>query len=86
MPMPSPIPVDSTYASDSCMLRPVEADPQPDVLARADSTVEVDGRAVDRKRADRGSHSTIKVEASSLRDVAGHEARERLRRAAADRD
>ena len=38
MPMPSPIPVDSTYASDSCMLRPVEADPQPDVLARADST------------------------------------------------
>lgn len=55
-------------------------------LARADSTVEVDGRAVDRKRADRGSHSTIKVEASSLRDVAGHEARERLRRAAADRD
>lgn len=38
MPTPSPIPVDSTYASDSCMLRPVEADPQPDVLARADSS------------------------------------------------
>ena len=36
--MPSPLPVDTTYASDSCMLRPVEADPQPDVLARADST------------------------------------------------
>ena len=38
MPMPSPIPVDSTYASDSCMLRPVEADPQPDILAQDDST------------------------------------------------
>ncbi len=32
--------------------------------------------------ADRGSQSTTKVEAESLREVAGHEARERLRRAA----
>ena len=36
--MPSPLPVDTTYASDSCMLRPVEADPQPDILAQNDST------------------------------------------------
>ena len=36
--MPSFIPVDTTYASDSCMLRPVEADPQPDILAQDDST------------------------------------------------
>lgn len=36
--MPSPLPVDTTYASDSCMLRPVEADPQPDILAQDDST------------------------------------------------
>ena len=51
-------------------------------LSRSSSTVEVGGRLVERKRADRGSHSTTKVEAESLRDVAGHEARERLRRAA----
>lgn len=51
-------------------------------LSRSSSTVEVGGRLVDRKSADRGSHSTVKVEAESLRDVAGHEARERLRRAA----
>ncbi|MBX7187775.1 MAG: LarC family nickel insertion protein [Vicinamibacteria bacterium] len=51
-------------------------------LSRASSTVDVEGRAIDRKRADRGAHSTTKVEAESLRDVAGHEARERLRRAA----
>ena len=38
MPMPSPLPVDTPYASDSCMLRPVEADPQPDVWAQADTT------------------------------------------------
>ena len=36
--MPSPLPVDTTYASDSCMLRPVEADPQPDILAQDNST------------------------------------------------
>ena len=52
-------------------------------LSRSSATVDVGGRTVDRKRADRGSHSTTKVEAESLRDVAGHEARERLRRAAA---
>ena len=51
-------------------------------LSRVSSTVDVGGRSVDRKNADRGSHSTNKVEAESLRDVAGHEARERLRRAA----
>ena len=51
-------------------------------LLRSSSTVEVGGRPVDRKTADRGLHSTTKVEAESLRDVAGHEARERLRRAA----
>ncbi len=51
-------------------------------LSRSSSTVDVGGRLVDRKSADRGSHSTTKVEAESLREVAGHEARERLRRAA----
>jgi uncharacterized protein (TIGR00299 family) protein len=51
-------------------------------LSRSSSTVDVDGRALDRKRADRGPHSTTKVEAESLREVSGHEARERLRRAA----
>ena len=51
-------------------------------LSRASSTVDVGGRSVARKSADRGSHATTKVEAESLREVAGHEARERLRRAA----
>jgi uncharacterized protein (TIGR00299 family) protein len=51
-------------------------------LSRSVSTVEVAGRTVDRKRADRAGQSTTKVEAESLREVAGHEARERLRRAA----
>lgn len=51
-------------------------------LSRVSSTVEAGGRSVDRKSADRGSHATTKVEAESLREVAGHEARERLRRAA----
>jgi uncharacterized protein (DUF111 family) len=52
-------------------------------LSRSRSVIEVGGRAVEQKRADRGSHVTSKVEAESLRDVAGHEARERLRRGAA---
>jgi uncharacterized protein (TIGR00299 family) protein len=52
-------------------------------LSRSVSTIEVAGRSVDRKRADRAGQSTTKVEAESLREVAGHEARERLRRAAA---
>lgn len=51
-------------------------------LSRSFGTVEVDGRKVSRKRADRGEEITTKVEADSLREVAGHEARERLRRAA----
>ena len=51
-------------------------------LSRSSGTVEVDGRKVFRKRADRGDQTTTKVEADSLREVAGHEARERLRRAA----
>lgn len=53
-------------------------------LSRSQSTVEVGEHRLDRKRADRGSHTTTKVEAESLRGVAGHEARERLRRAVAD--
>lgn len=51
-------------------------------LSRSSSSVEVGGRTVERKSAARGSQSTAKVEAESLREVAGHEARERLRRAA----
>jgi len=50
-------------------------------LSRSFGTVEVEGRKVSRKRADRGEEITTKVEADSLREVAGHEARERLRRA-----
>lgn len=42
------------------------------------------GRALDVKRAERGSQVTFKVEADRLRDVAGHHERERLRRAAED--
>lgn len=38
MPQPHYTPVDSTYASDSCMLRPIEPAAQPDVLAQPDST------------------------------------------------
>ena len=38
MPITAPLSADTTLASDTCMLRPVEASPQPDVLARADST------------------------------------------------
>ena len=51
-------------------------------LSRSRATVSVGGRALDRKLADRGSHVTVKVEAESLREVAGHHERERLRRAA----
>jgi uncharacterized protein (TIGR00299 family) protein len=51
-------------------------------LSRSRSTVDVSGRTLERKHADRGSHSTSKVEAESLREVKGHEARERLRREA----
>lgn len=50
-------------------------------LARLASTTTVEGHRLERKIADRGGQSTVKVEAESLRDVAGHEARERLRRA-----
>jgi len=49
-------------------------------LSRSRSVVEVGGRTVERKHADRGAQATRKVEAESLREVAGHEARERLRR------
>ena len=38
MPITAPLSADTTLASDTCMLRPVEASPQSDVLARADST------------------------------------------------
>jgi uncharacterized protein (TIGR00299 family) protein len=51
-------------------------------LSRTSATVDVGGRTLQRKRAERGAQVTTKVEAESLRDVAGHEARERLRRAA----
>lgn len=51
-------------------------------LPRSSSTVDAGGRMVALKSADRGSHTTVKVEAGSLREVSGHEARERLRRAA----
>ena len=54
-------------------------------LARSAATVDVAGRQLVVKRADRGSHSTHKVEAESLRDVKGHAERERLRRAADNR-
>jgi uncharacterized protein (DUF111 family) len=53
-------------------------------LGRTMDTVEVGGRPVERKRALRGSEVTAKVEAESLREVAGHHERERLRRAAAE--
>jgi uncharacterized protein (DUF111 family) len=52
-------------------------------LARSHSAIRVLDREVDIKQADRATHTTTKVEADSLRDVPGHEERERLRRAAA---
>jgi uncharacterized protein (TIGR00299 family) protein len=52
-------------------------------LSRSASTAVVLGHRLEGKRAFRGGHETTKVEAESLREVAGHEARERLRRAAA---
>jgi uncharacterized protein (TIGR00299 family) protein len=51
-------------------------------LSRSRSVTVVGGRTIERKHADRGSHSTSKVEAESLREVSGHEARERVRREA----
>lgn len=56
------------------------------VLARAASAVEVDGRRVRTKVAQRGQERTLKVENDDLREVAGgRAARERLRRAAEDK-
>ena len=51
-------------------------------LSRTVGTVDAGGRVLERKRAQRGDQVTTKVEAESLRGVAGHQARERLRRAA----
>jgi len=51
-------------------------------LSRSSTTVDAGGRTLHRKRAERSGQVTTKVEADSLRDIAGHEARERLRRAA----
>lgn len=52
-------------------------------LARSQSAIRVLDRDVEIKQADRATHTTTKVEADSLHNVAGHEERERLRRAAA---
>lgn len=54
-------------------------------LSRSEDTVLALGRSLHRKSVERGSEVTSKVEAESLRDVSGHQARERLRRAAEDR-
>lgn len=51
-------------------------------LSRSKDTVSAFGLEVDLKLADRGSSVTAKAEAESLRDIAGHHERERLRRAA----
>lgn len=51
-------------------------------LRRSADTVTREGRVLNRKTAERGAASTAKIEAESLRDVAGHEERERLRRTA----
>ncbi len=51
-------------------------------LSRSGRTVTIGDRTVDTKLADRRSHVTAKAETESLRDVAGHHERERLRRAA----
>lgn len=51
-------------------------------LARTSGAVEVEGRRMETKRAERGSGATAKVEAESLRLVPGHAERQRLRRAA----
>ncbi len=51
-------------------------------LPRSRRTVNVGDRRVDTKAAERGSHVTAKAETESLREVAGHHERERLRRAA----
>jgi|CXWL01.1.fsa_nt_gi uncharacterized protein (TIGR00299 family) protein len=51
-------------------------------LARTSNAIEVEGRRMETKRAERGSGATAKIEAESLRLVQGHAERERLRRAA----
>ena len=51
-------------------------------LARTSKAIEVEGRRMETKRAERASGSTAKIEAESLRLVEGHAERERLRRAA----
>ena len=51
-------------------------------LSRSKDTVSAGGLGVDRKLADRDSSVTAKAEAESLRDIAGHHERERLRRVA----
>lgn len=51
-------------------------------LARTASRAVLEGRTLERKHAERPGHATTKVEAESLREVSGHEARERLRREA----
>jgi uncharacterized protein (TIGR00299 family) protein len=53
-------------------------------LSRTRDTVDAGGHPVERKFAKRGTQVTSKVEAESLREVAGHHERERLRRAARD--
>jgi len=53
-------------------------------LVRAASRVEISGRELLRKHAERGAHLTTKVEAESLRQVRGHAERERLRSAAGE--
>jgi uncharacterized protein (TIGR00299 family) protein len=54
------------------------------ILARSASEVNIGAQALSRKHAERGSRTTTKVEASSLRLVRGYAERERLRRAADD--
>lgn len=56
------------------------------ILARTAGQVEVEGRRMETKRAERGSRATVKVEAESLRLVRGHAERQRLRRAAEGAD
>ncbi len=58
------------------------SEPRRHTLSRSRDTAVVLGHSIERKHADRGPHRTPKVEAESLRDVAGHHERERLRRAA----
>lgn len=58
------------------------ADVRRHTLARASEVVDAEGRSLALKQAQRGEGASLKVEAESLRDVSGHEERERLRRLA----